>query len=122
MLGYGTGGVHEAAHRTMMILKHFDPEVYSLMIGDFVIYLENWEPYYQHSVWLIKGSNWQPGILKVLQTLGPEGRPIIEQLRKIDQRYDGFDQARIPRDGSTLRDIISAAIRGWDEQHRDSTN
>ena len=122
MLGYGTGGVHEAAHRTMMILKHFDPDVYSLMIGDFVIYLENWEPYYQHSVWLIKGSNWQPGILKVLQTLGPEGRPIIEQLRKIDQRYDGFDQARIPRDGSTLRDIISAAIRGWDEQHRDSTN
>jgi hypothetical protein len=75
MLGYGTGGIHEAAHRTMMILKHFDPDVYRLMVGDFVTYLARWEPYYQHSVWLITGSKWQPGVLKVLEGLGAEGQP-----------------------------------------------
>ena len=120
MLGYGTGGIHEAAHRTMMLLKHFDPDVYSLMLEDFVIYLANWEPYYQHSVWLIKGSKWQPGVLKVLESLGPEGKPIVDQLKLINQRYDQFDPTRIPRDGAILPDLISASIRGWEQQHENS--
>ena len=39
VLGYGQGGIHEAAHRTMMILKHFDPSAYEHMVDDFVAYL-----------------------------------------------------------------------------------
>ena len=91
-LGYGTGGVHEATHRTMMILKHFDPEVYQLMVDDFVTYLGIWEPYYQHSVWLITGSKWQPGILKVLEGLGAEGGPVVAALKEVKAKFASFDK------------------------------
>ena len=116
MLGYGRGGVHEAAHRTMMILKHFDPDVYALMVDDFVSYLNHWEPYYQHSVWLIKGSAWQPGVLAVLKTLGKDGEPIVAQLKKIEHDYDKFDASRISRDGANLQELINAAIDDWESQ------
>ncbi len=43
------------------------------MIGDLVPYLGLWEPYYQHRVWLITGSRSQPGIPKVLESLGDGG-------------------------------------------------
>jgi len=116
MLGYGTGGIHEAAHRTMMLLKHFDPDVYALMIEDFELYLAQWEPYYQHSVWLIKGSKWQPGILKILESLGPEGKPMVDQLRSIGDRYDEFDPGRISKDGAALPELIATAIRRWEQK------
>jgi len=113
MLGYGAGGTHEAAHRTMMVLKHFDPKVYPMMLEDFVLYLTDWEPYYQHSIWIIKGSKWQPGILKVLEDLGPEGEPLVTQLERISRDYHQYDQRRISRDADKLPEQINAAVRGW---------
>lgn len=117
MLGYGTGGIHEAAHRTMMILKHFDPDVYRLMVGDFVTYLARWEPYYQHSVWLITGSKWQPGVLKVLEGLGAEGQPIVASLQGILKKYNSFDRKRIGGAGKDLEQQIDDAIRKWETKH-----
>ena len=61
------------------------------MIDDFALYLKNWKVYYQHSVWLIKGSKWQPGILAIFNELGPEGQPIANQLDKITRSYDQFE-------------------------------
>ena len=113
MLGYGVGGVHEATHRTMMVLKHFDSDIYPLMIDDFALYLKDWEPYYQHSVWLIKGSKWQPGILTILKELGPEGQPIVNQLDKITRSYDQFETSRIPNDGKALRSEMITAVQQW---------
>ncbi|MDA8967703.1 HEAT repeat domain-containing protein, partial [bacterium] len=120
MLGYGTGGVHEAAHRTMMVLKHFDPKIYPLMLDDFVLYLKNWQPYYQHSIWLIKGSNWQPGILRILKDLGPEGQPLVNQLERIERDYKQFDQSRIPRDATNLADLIATAVQEWKVKQTDN--
>lgn len=117
VLGYGTGGIHEAAHRTMMVLKHFDPEVYQLMVADFEAYLKLWEPYFQHSVWLITGSKWQPGILKVLEGLGPEAKPVVAQLKAILARYDGFDRRRIGGAGKEMEEQIGEAIRKWEGKH-----
>ena len=114
MLGYGTGGIHEAAHRTMMILKNFDLGVYQIMVDDFVRYLDNWEPYYQHSVWLITGSKWQLGIPKVLEGLGPEGEPIVLALKRVQKRFDSFDRKRIGKAGADLETQIQAAIDGWE--------
>lgn len=117
VLGYGQGGVHEAAHRTMMILKHFDPDVYRLMIDDFVAYLDIWEPYYQHSVWLITGSRWQPGIPKVLEGLGPHGKPIVSSLKAILARYEDFDPKRIGGNGKDLQKQISDVVREWETRY-----
>lgn len=117
MLGYGTGGIHEAAHRTMMILKHFQPDVYEHMVGDFVTYLQSWEPYYQHSVWLISGSKWQPGLLKVLEGLGEQGQPIVVELKKILERYDRFDRKRIGNGAKDLREQIRSAVAAWEKNY-----
>ena len=86
------------------------------MIGDFTLYLKNWEPYYQHSIWLIKGSKWQPGILNILENLGPEGRPIVNQLERITNEYGNYDQTRIPRDALNLRDQIVNSVNHWKEK------
>ena len=115
--GYGVGGIHEACHRTMMILKHFDPDVYPLMVDDFVTYLETWEPYYQHSAWLVSGSKWQPGILKVLEGLGAEGEPIVTRLKGILARYDDYDAARIAGEGKGLEPLIRQAVDAWEQEH-----
>ncbi|MBK8979903.1 MAG: HEAT repeat domain-containing protein [Planctomycetes bacterium] len=117
VLGYGTGGIHEAAHRTMMILDHFDAAAYALMVDDFVTYLRAWEPYYQHSVWMITGSNWQPGILAVLKGLGEDGRPIVESLRDVLERYPSFDRDRIGKEGADLEAAIGAAIAEFEQRY-----
>ncbi len=116
MLGYGTGGIHEAAHRTMMILKHFDPDAYTLMVDDFVKYLDAWEPYYQHSVWLITGSKWQPGILAVLEGLGTKGQPIVRSLKSVLARYATFDAKRIGNAGADLEDAIRDAVDSFENR------
>ena len=87
------------------------------MIDDFVKYLATWEPYYQHSVWMISGSKWQPGIPKVLDGMGPEGRPIAQALRRVLARYDSFDRKKIGKAGADLEQQIRAAIDGWEAKH-----
>ena len=113
-LGYGEGGIHEAAHRTMMILKHFDPEVYKLMVDDFVTYLDTWVPYYQHSGWLISGSKWQPGILKVLDGLGKDGKPIVAALKNVLGRYGEFDAKKNGKVSAELKVQIEGAVKAWE--------
>ena len=117
MPGYGTGGIHEATHRTMMVLKHFDPEVYRHLVGHFVKYLDLWEPYYQHSVWLITGSNWQPGIPKVLAGLGKEGKPVVQALKRMQKRFGTFDPKRVGKAGAQLEEQIQSAISNWEAKH-----
>lgn len=111
--GYGTAALHEAAHRTMMITKHFDERIYTDMIPDLANYLKIWEPYYQHSVWLITGSKWQPGILNAIQDMGKEAQPIVDELEAILARYDKFDPKRNGRDASGLKAQIETAISAW---------
>lgn len=117
MEGYGTGGIHEATHRTMMVLKHFDPQVYQYMVDDLVAYLDLWEPYYQHSVWLITGSKWQPGVPKVLSGLGKEGKAIVLALKRIQKRFSSFEGKRIGKTGADLEKMIQAAISDWESRH-----
>lgn len=117
MQGYGTGGIHETTHRTMMVLKHFDPIVYEVMVDDFVTYLDLWEPYYQHSVWLITGSKWQPGIPKVLEGLGPKGKPIVQALKRVLERFDTFDKKRSGKAREELKAQIQSTIEDWEKQH-----
>ena len=86
---YGTGGKHEATHRTMMVLKHFnDPALYGLILDDLVKYLEDWTPDYQHSAWLITGSPWQLGLAKVAEDLGKDAKPLIAAFKKCLARID----------------------------------
>ena len=75
---------------------------------------------YLKSIWkkgykwkLIKGSKWQPGILKVLENLGPEAQPMVTQLERIGRDYKQFDQSRISRDGETLPQQIAIAVQNW---------
>lgn len=117
MLGYGDGGIHEATHRTMMLLKHFDPKVYEFMIDDFVAYLDIWEPYYQHSGWLITGSKWQPGIPKVLAGLGAEGKPIVAAMKRVLARFDTFDQKKTGKGGVEMKAKIQEAIEEWEKRN-----
>ena len=114
--GYGDSGIHEAAHRTMMIMKHFDNDVFGEMVGDFANYLKIWEPYYQHSVWLITGSKWQPGVLKVLDGLGLEAKPMVDELKEILERYPAFDPKRIDKNGAELEKQIREAISAWEKK------
>lgn len=112
------GGRHEAAHRTMMILKHFDSEIYRYMIDDFDTYLQTWEPYYQHSVWLLSGSKWQTGILKVMSGLGKEGKPICIRLKQLSEEFDKFDQNRIDRNvRKTLVSQMREAVADWESEY-----
>ncbi|MEY2981595.1 MAG: hypothetical protein RL562_1822 [Planctomycetota bacterium] len=117
VLGYGTGGIHEAAHRTMMVLEHFDPKAFRFMVDDFVTYLAIWDPYYQHSVWLITGSKWQPGILAVLDDLGEDGRPIVKALRAVLARYDTFDAKRAGKNAAHLEDAMRTAVEKFEAAH-----
>ena len=41
-------------------------------VPDFVEYLETWQPGFQHSNWLITGSGWQHGLIKVAELLGED--------------------------------------------------
>lgn len=117
MDGYGVGGIHEATHRTMMVLKHFDPQVYEHMVDDFVAYLDLWEPYYQHSVWLITGSKWQPGIPKILEGMREEGKPVVQALKRVLKRYGDFEPKRTGKAGDGLEKQIQTAIKNWEEEN-----
>jgi hypothetical protein len=117
MDGYGTGGMHEATHRTMMVLKHFDPQVYQYMIDDLVAYLDLWEPYYQHSVWLITGSKWQPGIPKILEGLGKQGKPIVLAMKRVQERFGSFEKKRIGKAGANLEQMIRQTISDWEAKY-----
>ncbi len=113
-----TSGRHEAAHRTMMILEHFDPKIYEYLIDDIEKYLVSWEPYYQHSVWLISGSKWQPGILKVLEGLGKDGRPICARLKTVLRDFEKFDSQRMDRNArEALATQIHGAVSAWEEKY-----
>ena len=113
-LGYGEAGIHEATHRTMMIFKHFGPEVYEMIVDDLVTYLGIWEPYHQHSVWLITGSKWQLGILKVLEGLGEKGRPVVVALKDVLGRYGEFDAKRAGKNAVTLEEAMREAVEAWE--------
>ena len=40
-------------------------------------------------MWLITGSPWQPGLLKVADLLGPKAKPLVAALREcLDKRLD----------------------------------
>ncbi len=117
MEGYGDGGLHEAAHRTMMVLKHFGSAVGPYLVDDLAAYLDLWEPYYQHSVWLITGSKWQPGIPKLLADLGREGQPVILALKRLQKRYPSFDRKRVGKAGKDLEVQIAAAIAEWEKRN-----
>ena len=111
--GYGTGGRHEAAHRTMMILKHFDTGIYRWLVGDFATYLDYWTPNYQHSVWLITGSPWQPGVVKVLDYLGARGRELLPALKKCLARAEREAKAR---GAAECRQKLLEAIKALEER------
>lgn len=111
--GYGTSALHEAAHRTMMVTTHFNARIYSEIIPSLANYLKVWDPYYQHSIWLITGSKWQPGVLKLLENMGQEAKPIIDELENILGRYDTFDPKRAGKIAEGLDDQIEAAIAAW---------
>ena len=113
--GYGTAGKHEAAHRTMMILKHFDPRVYEWIVGDFLKYLDTWSPNYQHSVWLITGSPWQPGLLKVADHLGPKAKPLVAALREcLDKKLD-----KTSKNKATIqcREALEKGLKAYEAKH-----
>ncbi len=112
--GYGVAAVHEAAHRAMMILKHFDSSVYEQLLGDFETYLSTWTPYHQHSKWLISGSKWQLGLLEVLDRLGPKGQPLHANLEAVLARYDEFDPKRMGKDGVELEETMRARLAAWE--------
>jgi len=113
--GYGTAGRHEAAHRTMMVLKHFDPKVYEWIVGDFVTYLSNWTPNYQHSAWLITGSQWQQGLIAVADRLGAKAGPLVVSLKEcLDERIDkrSRDKAHV-----RCREMLQKGIREYEAKY-----
>ncbi|MFD2158410.1 DUF6288 domain-containing protein [Rubritalea tangerina] len=114
---YGRAALHEAAHRTMMVAKHFDSRIDEDMIPGIADYLKVWEPYHQHSVWLISGSRWQPGVLKFIGSMGEEAQPIVMELENILKRYDRFDSKRNGKVAGELKGQIQAAVIAWREKH-----
>lgn len=113
---YGEAAVHEAAHRTMMITRHFDTRINTELIPDLVRYLKIWNPYHQHSTWMISCSKWQPGILKLIKDMGKEAQPLVDELKLLLKRYDHFDPKRDGRHGkiaSELKQQIETAVADW---------
>ena len=116
--GYGVAGIHEAAHRSMMILKHFDSSVYEQLLDDFAVYLESWTPYHQHSKWLISGSKWQLGLLEVLDRLEARGEPLYGSLETVLARYDEFDPKRMGKEGVELEQELRKRLEAWHATYR----
>ena len=112
--GYGVGGKHEATHRTMMVLKHFDPPIYRYMVGDLVQYLRTWTPDYQHSGWLVTGSNWQPGLIKVANDLGPAAGPLKDALKDCLEKRIGADPGNKAQ--VECRQKLQQAVTDWERQ------
>ncbi len=113
--GYGTAGKHEAAHRTMMILKHFDPSVYRWIVGDFVKYLGDWTPDYQHSVWLITGSKWQPGLITVADLLGTKAKPLVAGLKDCLEKK--IDKTSTKREYVECRTKLQNGIQEYQQKY-----
>jgi len=113
--GYGTGGKHEATHRTMMILKHFEPPIYGLMVDDFLTYLQTWTPDYQHSAWLITGSPWQIGLIKVADGLGPDAGPLMARLK--DCLENKIDKASRNTAHAECREKLQKAVDDYEKKH-----
>jgi len=113
--GYGTAGKHEATHRTMMILKHFDPPVYGLILDDFIKYLKTWTPDYQHSGWLITGSKWQLGLVKVAEDLGTDAKPFMAALK--DCLENRIDKGSKDRAHVECRQKLQKLIEDYEKKH-----
>ena len=116
--GYAEGGaLHEATHRTMMIWSKISPDQYKLLVPDLQKYLTNWKPYYQHSVWLISGSKWQPGIIKIMNELGKEGKGLRDSLKQVSDKYSTYDSKKLRRESKELEQTIAQAINDWDKKY-----
>jgi len=116
--GYAEGGaLHEATHRTMMIWSKISPNQYKILVPDLQKYLSNWKPYYQHSVWLISGSKWQPGVIKIMNQLGKDGKGLRDSLKKIASEYSSYDTKQFRREGKELEKTIITAISEWDKKY-----
>jgi hypothetical protein len=107
--GYDDAARHEAAHRTMMILKHFDERVYKVIRSDIVKYMELWKPGYQHSDWLITGSNWQHGLVKVTDMLGKDAGPVVAAFKKALSAKGALVSKA--KNGKDLKAAMEGAIR-----------
>ncbi len=94
-MGYGVAGTHEAAHRTMMIFKSFDSDIYKYIVPDLTKYLSAWTPDYMHSMWLITGNGWQTGLVKVAEDLGPDAKPLVAALKRcLAEKVDNAQNAK----------------------------
>jgi hypothetical protein len=116
--GLGDLAVHEAAHRTMMVFKGFDPVLYGMILDDIEKYLKIWNPTGQHSGWLMGGSKWQLGMLKVLEKLGPNGRPLCKALKAVLSDYDKFEATGRQKDqAAKLKEQMQKAVEAWEKKH-----
>ncbi len=117
--GYDPGAAHnEATFRLTMTLKRFKNPPYKLLVPEFVKYLATWTPEYQHSGWMITGSGWQKGLCEVAMSLGKDGKPLIDALRKC--------QAKAPAGGGrrgskalSIGDLLAKTIADWDKKYGD---
>ncbi|MAG58506.1 MAG: hypothetical protein CMJ83_19635 [Planctomycetes bacterium] len=100
---YGPAGQHEVTHRTMMVLKHFPKTVWRHVVKDAIVYLKTWTPESQHAGWLITGSKWQPGLLKVLAWIDDRKPALIEALRGVLRRTKWNDRNQRERE---MRDAL----------------
>ena len=68
---------------------------------------------------MIQGSKWQPGIVEVLQGLGPAGAPVVAELKAILTSYEtgAFDVDRIPGAGKELEPFILVAVTAFEAAH-----
>lgn len=113
--GYDTRTAgHEAAHRVMMSLNRFESPPYRLIVPDFVKYLQDWTPDYQHSHWLIVGSKWQPGLVKIAEELGPDARPLIEAFEKCLSRVQWNERSKEHRE---CRQAMEQAVTAFRYQY-----
>jgi hypothetical protein len=101
---------HEATHRAMMVLKRFKNAPYKLILPDFIKYLETWQPGYQHSNWLIVGSPWQLGLIKVAELLGKDAGPLIATFKRCLTRVE-WDESN--KDHVACREAMKKATTDY---------
>jgi hypothetical protein len=105
---------HEATHRAMMVLKRFKNPPYQLIVPDFVEYLDTWQPGFQHSNWLITGSGWQHGLIKVAELLGEDAGPLVVAFKQCLARVQ-WDEAN--KDHVACRDAMKKAIADYQAKY-----
>ncbi len=101
---------HEATHRAMMVLKRFENAPYELILPDFITYLETWQPGFQHSNWLITGSGWQHGLIKVAEMLGQDAGPLVAAFGKCLARVQ-WDESN--KDHAACREAMQKAVADY---------